>query len=205
MSYRNYLFIADKKKVSKLKKMTLEQLWELVDKEPDYLNRRKDGTLYPPYHRDITNKIDAEELLEISSAIYYKDSEFKVENYLTKVFQDKSINNYYNQEMDFMIAKSEILEGLIEFYIAKTKKYYQQLSKEDSENQKNEFGDPLEPQLKRLQHHVKVQLSWLNCVNNSDSRWCLSSSWLYEYDIFNLIHIKKMFNPKKQVLLWMGW
>ena len=25
-----------------------------------------------------------------------------------------------------------------------------------------------------------------------------------EYDMFNLIHIKKIFDPKKQVLLWTG-
>ena len=103
-----------------------------------------------------------------------------------------------------MIAKPEILDALIEFYISKVKKFYNQLLLEDSTNPKDEYGNPLKPQLERLQSAVKSQLSWLNFVNDSKSKWCLSTAWLYEYDVFNLIHIKKMFNRKKQVLIWTG-
>ena len=91
-----------------------------------------------------------------------------------------------------------------QFYISKTEKYYKDLTLEDSDNPKDKYGTLLKPQLERLQQHVKTQLSWLKFVNDSNSKWCLSTSWLYEYDIFNLIHIKKMFDPKKQVLIWAG-
>ena len=108
------------------------------------------------------------------------------------------------QDIRYGRAKPEILDALIEFYISKVKKFYNQLLLEDSTNPKNEYGEPLKPQLERLQSAAKSQLSWLNFVNDSESKWCLSTAWLYEYDIFNLIHIKKMFNPKKQVLIWSG-
>lgn len=204
MGYRNYLFVVDRKKFAKAKKMTAEQLWGLTNEEPEDWNLDGDKIVTPPYYRNLLTSIGGEELLEVSEAIHYRNSNFNIKSYLKKAFKDKDVHRWYNEDIEFMIAKPEILNGLIEFYISKVKNYYTNLAKEDSEHPKDEFGWDLKPQLERLQKHVQSQLSWLNFVNDSKSKWCLSTAWLYEYDVFNLIHIKKMFNPKKQFLIWTG-
>lgn len=204
MSYRNYLFVVDRKKLAKIKKMNVKELWDLVEEDPEELDEDDDGNPTPPYWRDVIEAINGEELIEVSEALFYRDSTFLLPKYIKKIFKNKEIQDWYNEDTELMIAKPEILDALIEFYISKTEKYYKDLTLEDSDNPKDKYGTPLKPQLERLQQHTKTQLSWLKFVNDSNSKWCLSTSWLYEYDIFNLIHIKKMFNPKKQVLIWTG-
>lgn len=204
MGYRNYLYVVDRKKLAKIKKMDVNQLWELTEEDPEEWDTDEDGNPQPPYWRDVLEKIDSEELIEVSEALFYRNSDFKLSKYTKKIFKDKKIQKYYNEDTELMIAKPEILDALIEFYISKVKKFYNQLLLEDSTNPKDEYGNPLKPQLERLQSAAKSQLSWLNFVNDSESKWCLSTAWLYEYDMFNLIHIKKIFDPKKQVLLWTG-
>ena len=204
MGYRNYLYVVDRKKLAKVKKMDVNQLWDLIEEDPEEWDMDEDKNPRPPYWGDVLKKIDSEELIEVSEALFYRNSDFKLLKYIKKIFKDKEIQKYYNEDTELMIAKPEILDALIEFYISKVKKFYNQLLLEDSTNPKDEYGDPLKPQLERLQHAVKSQISWLNFVNDSESKWCLSTAWLYEYDMFNLIHIKKMFDPKKQVLIWSG-
>ena len=204
MGYRNYLYVVDRKKLAKIKKMDVNQLWELTEEDPEEWDMDEDGNPRPPYWRDVLEKINSEELIEVSGALFYRDSNFELSKYTKKIFKDKEIQKYYNEDTELMIAKPEILDALIEFYISKVKKFYNQLLLEDFTNPKDEYGNPLKPQLERLQSAAKSQLSWLNFVNDSKSKWCLSTAWLYEYDVFNLIHIKKIFDPKKQVLLWTG-
>ena len=205
MGYRNYLHVVDRKKLAKIKKMDVNQLWEITEEEPEEWDINDEtGVVSPPYWRDLIKAIGGEELIEVSESLFYRNSDFKLSKYTKKIFKHKEIQKYYNEDTELMIAKPEILDALIEFYISKVKKFYNQLLLEDSTNPKNEYGEPLKPQLERLQSAVKSQLSWLNFVNDSESKWCLSTAWLYEYDVFNLIHIKKMFNPKKQVLIWSG-
>jgi len=204
MGYRNYLFVVDRKKLAKVKKMDVNQLWDLTKEDPEEWDMDEDGNPEPPYWRDVLEKINGEELIQVSEALFYRNSDFKLSKYTKKIFKYKKIQKYYNEDTELMIVKPEILDALIEFYISKVKRFYNQLLLEDSTNPKDEYGNPLKPQLERLQSAVKSQLSWLNFVNDSKSKWCLSTAWLYEYDIFNLIHIKKMFNPKKQVLVWTG-
>lgn len=204
MSYRNYLLVVDRKKLAKIKKMNVKELWDLVEEDPEELDEDDDGNPTPPYWRDVIEAINGEELIEVSEALFYRDSTFLLPKYTKKIFKNREIQDWYNEDTELMIAKPEILDALIEFYISKTEKYYKDLTLEDSDNPKDKYGTPLKPQLERLQQHVKTQLSWLKFVNDSNSKWCLSTSWLYEYDIFNLIHIKKMFDPKKQVLVWAG-
>lgn len=204
MGYRNYLYVVDKKKLAKIKKMNVKELWDLVEEDPEELDEDDEGNPTPPYWRDVIEAINGEELIEVSEALFYRDSVFLLPKYIKKIFKNKEIQDWYNEDTELMIAKPEILDALIEFYISKTEKYYKDLTLKDSDNPKDKYGTPLKPQLERLQQHAKTQLSWLKFVNDSNSKWCLSTSWLYEYDIFNLIHIKKMFNPKKQVLIWTG-
>ena len=204
MGYRNYLCVVDRKKLAKIKKMDVKDLWNLVEEDPEELDEDDDGNLTPPYWRDVIEAINGEELIEVSEALFYRDSTFLLPKYIKKIFKNREIQDWYNEDTELMIAKPEILDALIEFYISKTEKYYKDLTLEDSDNPKDKYGTPLKPQLERLQQHAKTQLSWLKFVNDSNSKWCLSTSWLYEYDIFNLIHIKKMFDPKKQVLIWAG-
>ena len=173
MGYRNYLHVVDRKKLAKIKKMDVNQLWDLTEEEPEEWDINDEtGVVSPPYWRDLIKAIGGEELIEISEALFYRNSDFELTKYTKKIFKHKEIQKYYNEDTELMIVKPEILDALIEFYISKVKKFYNQLLLEDSTNPKNEYGEPLKPQLERLQSAVKTQLSWLNFVNDCESKWC---------------------------------
>ena len=205
MSYRNYLFVVNKRKFNKIKKLNAQELWDAIGKEPDEWDIDDEtGVVSPPYWRDLMEGIGGEEVSELGDAVFYKGCPIKVYDYLKKAFKVKEVHEWYNEDTEFMIAKPELLDGIIKVYIKRVEDNYTQLLKEDSEEPKDDFGYPLKPQLERLQNEIQSQLRWLKFVNDSDSKWCLATSWMYGHELFNIIHIKKIFDPKKEILIWAG-
>ena len=203
MSYRQYIWVADKKKLAKIKKMNPEQLWEFIGEQPEEWDFGDDGTLNPPFYCDVLEKAGAERVYELGeSYVFDKLRDFKFEDYLKKLFKDKTVHEDYNQDTECMIAKPELLEKVIETMILVVKNFYESLLKEDSTKPEDDFGHPLKPQYERLVDSARSQLRWLQFVNDTDNKWSLGTSWLFEYEMFNLIHIKKLFDPKKHVLVW---
>lgn len=206
MGYRTYLYVVDKKKFTKLKKLNVQELWTILGKEPtkwDIDERTKE--VYPPYRGDILEYADGKEIVELGDAIFYKKYKIQPYDYLKKIFKNKDIQNYYNSETELMIAKPELLDAIIDVYLKRIEDNYTELLVDDSQNPKDELGYPLKPQLERLQNEIKSQLGWLKFINDSNDKWCLATSWLYAHEVFNIIHIKKMFNPKKEVLIWAAY
>lgn len=203
MSYRTYLYVVDKKKFTKLKKLNSQELWTTIGKEPikwDIDEKTKE--VHPPYWRDILKYANGKEIAELGNVFFYKKYKIETYNYLKKIFKNKEIQNYYNSESELMIAKPELLDAIIDVYLKRIEDNYTELLVDDSQNPKDEFGYPLKPQLERLQKEIRSQLDWLKFINDSDDKWCLATSWLYAHEVFNIIHIKKMFDPKKQVLIY---
>ena len=63
MGYRNYLYIADKKKLNKFRKMNRRELYALVGETPN-----EDESDFP-YWRDVLEKADGEEVFELGKYI----------------------------------------------------------------------------------------------------------------------------------------
>lgn len=206
MGYRAYLYVVDKKKFTKLKKLNTQELWTMLGKEPtkwDIDERTKE--VYPPYWGDVLEYANGKEIAELGDIIFYKKYKMKPYDYLKKIFKNKEVQDYYNCEHKLMIAKPELLDAIIAVYLKRIEDNYTELLIDDSQNLKDEFGYPLKSQLEILRTEIESQLYWLKYINDSDDKWCLATSWLYAHEVFNIIHIKKMFNPKKQVLIYVAY
>ena len=92
MGYRNYLHVVDRKKLAKIKKMDVNQLWDLTEEEPEEWDIDDEtGVVSPPYWRDLIKAIGGEELIEVSEALFYRNSDFKLSKYKKKIFKYKEI------------------------------------------------------------------------------------------------------------------
>ena len=60
MGYRNYLYIVDKKKINKVRKMSASELWELVGGKTEL-----DEDIDTPWIGDVLDKLNAEEFIEL--------------------------------------------------------------------------------------------------------------------------------------------
>ena len=66
MGYRNYLYIVDKKKINKARKMSANALWELVGGKTEL-----DEDIDTPWIGDVLDKLGAEEFIELGKYLDY--------------------------------------------------------------------------------------------------------------------------------------
>ena len=190
MGYINYLYIADKKKYNKVRKMSKKELAELtninLEDEFDYLDAA-----------DVLDKMGAEEAIELGKYIdFYKE----IKPHLRKMFTDKEVHKQFNTETECMLAKPEILQTIATIYRKKVLKHYQDLMQEKSSNEIDRRS-----QLDRMKSSINAQILWNEYLDKlPNNKYMLCDTWLYEYEIFNILHLMRVFNPKKQVLIWRG-
>lgn len=191
MGYRNYLYIADKKKYNKIRKMSKKELLELtntvLEDEFDYLSAH-----------DILDKMGAEEAFELGKGVDFYD---EIKPHLRKMFTDKEVHEEFNAERECMMVKPEILQTIATVYKNKVKNWYEDLLQEKSSNEYDTRS-----QIDRLKDGVESHLLWNQYLDHlPNNKWNINSIWLYEYEIFNILHLMRVFNPKKQVLIWRGY
>ena len=190
MGYRNYLYVVDKKQINKIRKMSKDELWEFVDEEPedDYL----------PHFLDICEKINAEEAIELGKYIDYRE---KLEKFFVPIFKEKEFNMQYNEEEEFCIAKPEILQELATIYKEKIVACYKDLL-----NEKSTVEFDKRSQIDRLKAEAISHINWSQYLDKlSNNKYQLGGGWLYEHGVFNILFLMKIFNPKIQYLLWLGY
>ncbi len=120
MGYRNYLYIADKKKLNKVRKMTKEELWKFSKQEPF-------DEEYFPYWRYVLEEAGAEEAFEMGKYIDYRS---RLKPFLRPLFRNKEVHKYYNEENEVMLAKPEILQTIATIFKEKVQAHYKDLMEE---------------------------------------------------------------------------
>ncbi|MCM1497324.1 MAG: hypothetical protein NC124_02545 [Clostridium sp.] len=191
MGYRNYLYIADKKKLNKIRKMAKEELWSLSKEEP-YDNEPF------PYIKDVLDAADAEVAFEMGKYIDYRN---RLKPFLRSLFRDKEAHKYYNEENEMMIAKPEILQTLATIFKEKVQAHYKNLMEEKSLDEFDEHT-----QFDRLLASARSNLMWSEYLDKlPNNKYALSSGWLYEHEVFSILYLMRIFNPKKQVLIYRGY
>lgn len=190
MGYRNYLYRVDKKKFNKIRKLSYD---EIVKEYGEY------GEC------DDDNYIDQDKILELCDGIEvleigkYFDGD--IDKCLRKAFVDKKVNDYFNTETEFLIAKPQILDKLLELYANDTIKYYKNLLEDESID---EFTG--KTQLDRLKREIEHKLTWSSYLKDMpNNEFLIDDSWLKEYECFNFKYLIKTFNFKKYYLLWLGY
>lgn len=195
MGYRNYLYVADKKKFNKLRKLNGEQLWDIVGKNKAYDEYE---LKFPPSQYEFKDIIDLEEIFEFGKYIDFYD---RIKPYLKPAFKNKDIQKYYNEDNEFMIAKPEIIQECMTICKEKIEMYYTDLLNNKSSDKYDNRSHQ-----ERLLADVRSHLSWAKFLDKlPENKWNLGGGWLYEHEVFTLMYIARIFNPKKQVLLWLGY
>ena len=195
MGYRNYLYVADRKKFNKFRKLNAEQMWDLVGKDKAF---DEEDLEIAPWYYDIKETIGLEEVFEFGKYIDFYD---RIKQYLKPAFKDKNIQKQYNEEEEFMIAKPEIIQECMTIFKEKIETYYKDLLNEKSSDEYDK-----RTRQERLIGCIKDHLCWVKFLDYlPDNKWNLGGGWLYEHEVFTLMHIARIFNPKKYVLLWLGY
>ena len=195
MGYRNYLYVADKKKFNKLRKLNTEQLWDVVGRDKAF---DEDELEFPPSKWNFENEISLEEVFELGKGVDFYN---RIEKYLKPAFKNKEVNGHYNDDTEFMIAKPEIIQECMTVYKEKIEAYYKDLL-----NEKSSYEYDNRSQQERLLADARSHLDWAKFLDHlPENKWNLGGGWLYEHEVFTLMYIARIFNPKKQILLWLGY
>lgn len=192
MGYRNYLNIVSKKDFKKV--------------DEDFINKLKDEDGYV-YIGDVLKAIGAKEIFELGK---YSEEGYaleckpiKVRGYIKKSYD---ILKQYAKEhgYGFNIVTVDSLIEIIEKYHERTVQYWHKLLS-DAPMESGQFGCTIKPEEKCM-YYVQNLLNWEEFMTNinMNSLYSVQTSWKYEYEIYNLLHILKMVDWDKNLLIVTG-
>lgn len=213
MGYRNYIGSINKRKYNGIKSMTKEELNTFFNKEDIFDDM---GV------RDFVDK----ELYELGKYVDFpipKGSQ-------KKFFKDSEVSQWFNNDYEIYIVTKEFLETVIIDYQNKIKEYYTEyfkpfmnengrflkndilpfLSEYDESNNNETFTvsftkDEILSLYKIIQHSHGLKTEWCSLdpinLHVGDK---VTSSWKYEYSIFELVKIYKTFDWSRNYMVYYG-
>lgn len=191
MGYRHYFFEVDKKDVEKVKDKTIKELMEIA-KEYGAEIEEDENWFY--FNDDkFMNKKEIHEF----GKLYWDNTAERIYSKGKPLFTIKETQDYLDDYMPYVMGSDGMLEA-ITIYREKVINYYKNLLKEDTPEVLNE----------RLARHVDDMLiEWerLCPVDLNLEHEHISNSWLYEYQIFELVRLYKTIDWENKCLLFYGW
>jgi hypothetical protein len=190
MGYRHYFFEVDKKDVDKVKDKTYEELVEIAKEygvkieEDDYFNFNNDKFM---------NK---KEIFEFGK-LYWDDTAARIYSKGVPLFKKEEVQEYFEDYTPYVMGSDGMLEA-INIYKNKIISYYKDLLQEDDPEILN----------KSFMSHIDDMLMWwerLRAINTDLQYECITSSWLYEHQIFELVRLYKSIDWENKCLLFYGW
>lgn len=183
MGYRYTLYILNKSKVDKIDSNDIER-FESID------NRYK-----------ILDELGRKEIIELGK---YSDEGYKLCQKGISVNDELRELLYCEGDTEFEFLSPESLVWLANSYKERTIDYWKKLL---DKNAIQEIGNKLvtSPKEKCLDY-VKDLLTWERYIlnDNKENKYCLQTTWKYEYEMFNIIHCYKMIDWRKYYLCILG-
>lgn len=187
MGYRHYFYRFPKAEIEAIKACkTNEELCNWAESR-GYSVHRYDGE--PPY---ISIYDLGKEIYEFGKYVGWA---FRMQENNESIFGSDELKERYQDYGPVLCAQEDFLTA-INNYKNNIIEYYKELLQRDEQAWK---------------HHITGQLSeWENdfglCAVNTDlSVKHITSSWLYEYAIFDLVRLYKTFDFENDVLVLLGW
>lgn len=211
MGYRNYLGSLPKKEYNKIKRFTIQELYEYKGEK---------------WSDDPYNMEGHVGVYDVAYNCHYELGKYVdpfPKKYFKRVFINKETQKHFTEEHDFYIVDQEFVKALIEYYTEKIRTYYKDYLSPffNDDNVKAEFmktkGTPPTPEeisgMFRLIDHVRSMAmdwgisGWFDDMRpySLDSKKDLVTSWKYEYSIFNLVNLYRTFDWKKNVMIYYGY
>lgn len=208
MGYRHYFYTADIDEIEKIKNMSYLDLESYAESKgileiTDY----GDGEIekYLPFK----NLCNQKEVFEFGK-LYYEDTDTQIYGTGNPLFENIETQKYFEDYNPYVVGKDGLLKA-INIYNEKIKEYYKQLF-DDGAVQILPFGieisrDDIKTNDKIHKHIKDMMTEWFHdwVLNLDENRQVVTSSWKYEYSIFNLVFLLKTINWEKQTLLFYGW
>lgn len=202
MGRRYYFYLVDEEEAEKVRDLSYEELCGYLEEHcPEAVEKevRSDGEVktYLMFFR-----IFPREEIYCFGNLHFSNIAERIRSKGEPLFRNKSTQEYFEEDDPFIIGKEGMLEA-IECFKDKTLSYYQEILKvfkgeifvEDS------FIPSLEFELIR-----KISCwSEKHFFNTDPDSKKLTNTWLYEYEIFNLMHQYKTIDWDKKALLFYGW
>ena len=200
MGYRHYFLKVKNEDIDKVKDLSLKELQEQFgDKEEENFV-------------SIHDLIEQECVFEFGK-LYWDDTADRIYSKGVPLFTDEEAKEYFSHYSPYVMGKEAVIEA-VEIYQGKVKKWLESLLNDDGKEflkeKKSNIWD-LEKKHFDVDRLAKSAgdklLEWtLNSpVDLSEDNQCVTSSWLYEYSIFNLVHILKTIDWETESLLFYGW
>jgi hypothetical protein len=192
MGYRNY--------IGKISKENYEKIKDLSPTELDNhfnLNKEEDDVYY------LSKKdLEVKELYELGS---YCDYGYKHKELLTDFFSNKETNElYHNSDTEFQLVNSkDFLAIIIDDYKERVKRMYENLLKDYDRSDLSKLTKV--QVMEAFEHISSMSFEWTHLTPyDLDETEKITSSWKYEYAIFELISIYKRFDWDKDVMVYWG-
>lgn len=140
--------------------------------------------------------------------IYDFGSDVDFDNEIRKrrecLFTSQELQSYVD-EYDVYLCEKEDFELAINSYVNKIRKIYADLMEEDSLNKYDK-----RTQYERMKSHIDTYHNYWSSahgspINLSPNTESITTSWLYEHAVFELVRLFKTFDWECNDLLFVGW
>ena len=210
MGYTEEIYRVKKENVNNVRSLTPKELFELFKEnvkpgDSDLVDDLEKDNSYQIWFPSLLNALDGIRVFDFGKDYENADDMHKNGEPL---FTNEETTEEYSDYCPYLITKNALVNA-IEFYRQKITNYYKSLlmSEEDYKKYQEEHFLSLETNAKRRERDVKQKITeWSNekfPPYNLDGENMINS-WLYEYDIFELVFIYKTTNWDKECLIFFG-
>lgn len=200
MGYRHYLYAVPKKQVAEIQACQTNEDWIDFAKRHDYRYDEDDEWL-PPYRV-------GKELYELGK---YSEIAFKLESERPSLFTSEELKKRYS-DYGFALLTKEDFKAVIESYRQKIVNWLQSLLNTDERICFSEELTKEQYQFKELKQEIQDKIdSWsgkyfgILPIDLDESRERITGDWSYEYAIFELVRLYKIFGWENDDLVLVGW
>ena len=201
MGYRHYFYLVDKEEAEKVRDLSFEELVEYSEEHyPQAIERDvyDDGEV--EIYFNFLRILFQEQLYEFG--VIYCDTDKRIYSKGAPLFRNEDTQEHFAELDPYFMGKEGMLEA-IECYKDKTLSFYQKLLKVYKGESLGE--DSIIPSLEmELKEKVSIW-SDKHFFNTNLGSKILTDFWLYEYEVFNLMHLYKTIDWDKKALLFYGY
>ena len=208
MGYRHYFLKIKNNMIDKIKDLSCQ---ELID---NFGTREDKKWEYFSIHN---KHLKMEEVFEFGK-LYWCDTAKRIYALGKPLFTNKETQEQLSGYKPYIVGKEAVVEA-INIYADKIRKNidmhtlsYNELlkkgyNKEDLADYGRKENETIEEQRNRLLQNITDEAIWINsdCFIDLETPYSLTGSGTYKHTIFNLIHLLKTINWKKERLVFIGW
>lgn len=199
MGYRHYFYKVENELLDNIHHLTKDEFYkwgiEIGLLDPD------DDEPYVPLYKI------GEEFFGFGK--YYENAS-EIQQNGKPLFADKELSERYEEYEPFIVGKEAVLNAIEHQKGLIINMYEGMLLRTDSERLEEDFDERTKE--KMYEQHLKSMYSeWKNgfntvmAINLDESKPAITTSWKYEYSIFELVRLYKSTDWDKYSLLFMGW